>query len=431
MLFVEIVVVAFLILVNGFLAMSEIALVSSRPARLHTLVEQGVVGARRASQLVSDPARFLSTVQIGITLVGILSGAFSGATLGMRLAGWLDASGVPAPVAETVGIGVVVVVITYCALIVGELVPKQFALQNPEAIAARVAPVMIFLSRLGAPLVWLLSVSGKAVLRAIGRQIERPRVSDEEIEALIAEAESAGLIDPDERRMIASVMRLGDREVRSIMSPRSDVDWVDLAAEQPAIFRSLRKTQHSHLPAADGDPDRMIGMIRTRELMSAMLGDKAVEPQQLIQTAPVIGDRASALEALTVMRESSVPFALVEDETGRFQGVLTPVDILDAIAGVIRMEWEDEPKAVRREDGSWLFAGSIPVTDMAAKLGVSLPSETEGQTLATFMQSRFGRLPATGEAVEVSGWRFEIVDLDGRRIDKVLATAVAADRPVA
>lgn len=422
MLFAEIAVVAVLIVVNGFLAMSEIALVSSRPARLKVMAERGVAGARRALRLAADPARFLSTVQIGITMVGILSGAFSGATLGVRLSEWLAGFGLSVAVAELLGIGSVVVLITYCALIVGELVPKQMALRNPEAIAARVAPAMLLLSRFAAPLVWVLSVSGRAVLRATGQDGgSRRDITDEEIEALLAEAENLGQIEPDERRMMAGVLQLGDRTVGQIMCPREEVDWIDLAADAETIREALIATEHSHLPAARGDPAKMVGIVRNRELLSALLRDQPLRPHMLLRDAPVVKEHAGALDVLAALREAGVPLALVEDEEGGFRGVVSPVDILDAVAGVIRLGPDGDPDAVRRPDGSWLLSGSLPVADMAATLGMELPPAVGQATVAGFVQARFGRLPGVGETVDAFGWRFEVVDRDGRRIDKVLA----------
>ncbi len=427
MILVEAAIILTLIAVNGFLAMSEIAVVSSRPARLRALAERDVAGAHQASKLAADPARFLSTVQIGITLVGVFSGAFSGATVGARLAAWLAELGVSPGLAETLGIGSVVVFVTYLALVVGELVPKQVALQNPERIAARVARTMQWLARLAAPAVAILSVSGKAVLRLAGRNTARAaRVTDEEIEALIAEAESAGLIEADERHMIAGVLRLGDKTVAQIMCPREQVDWLDLTAGESATQRALIATEHSHLPAAEGDPRSMLGVVRHRELLSTLLRDETLELTKLVRPAPVVSEHASALAVLATLRTASVPLALVEDESGAFRGVVSPVDVLEAIAGVVRLDDDDEPAAVRRADGSWLLAGSMPAEAMAERLRVALSPDLQGATVAAFIQARFGRLPKTGETVESLGWRFEVVDLDGRRIDKVLATV--ADR---
>src|SRR6478735_4471728 len=267
MLFFELLIVVALILLNGVLAMAELAVVSSRRARLQALVNREVVGARRALALASDPGRFLSTVQIGITLNGVLSGAFSGATLGQRLVQGFVAVGLSPAIAEIVGVGLVVAAITYVSLIVGELVPKQIALRDPERVAVRLAPAMTLLAKVASPAVWLLDVSGRLVLRALGygRQVEQ-RVTDEEIKTLIAEAETAGVIEPSERAMIAGVMRLGDRPVRAVMTPRRDVDMVDLSADPATIRRTLLESAHSRLPVHDGAPDDMLGVLQAKDL---------------------------------------------------------------------------------------------------------------------------------------------------------------------
>jgi putative hemolysin len=429
MLFVELAIIAALIAINGFLAMTEIALVSSRPARLSALAEQGVAGARQAALLAADPARFLSTVQIGITLVGILSGAFSGATLGSRLALSLAEAGLSPSLANTLGIGTVVVLITYVALVVGELVPKQLALQNPEAIASRVASTMHILSRAALPAVWVLSGSGRALLRLAGRkQTGQARVTDEELEALVAEAESVGLIEADERQLIAGVLRLGDKAVGQIMTRRDQVNWIDLSADAAETKRALIATEHSHLPVCRGASTRMLGVIRNRELLSALLRDEPLEPSKLVRPAPVVTEHASAFAVLATLRKASVPLALVEDEAGDFQGVVSPVDILDAIAGVVRHDLDDEPAAVRRADGSWLIAGSMPAAEMMERLELALTAELKNKTVGVLMQDLFGRLPETGEATTWRGYRLEVVDLDGRRVDKVLATRLAPPR---
>ena len=272
MLFFELLIVVALILLNGVLAMAELAVVSSRRARLQALVNREVLGARRALALASDPGRFLSTVQIGITLNGVLSGAFSGATLGQRLVQWFVAVGLSTASAEIVGVGLVVAAITYVSLIVGELVPKQIALRDPERVAVRLAPAMTLLAKVASPAVWLLDVSGRLVLRALGygRQVEQ-RVTDEEIKILIAEAETAGVIEPSERAMIAGVMRLGDRPVRAVMTPRRDVDMVDLSADPATIRRALLESAHSRLPVHDGAPDDMLGVLQAKDLLEAYL----------------------------------------------------------------------------------------------------------------------------------------------------------------
>ncbi|MCO6393055.1 DUF21 domain-containing protein [Aliihoeflea aestuarii] len=430
MLTIEIAIVVVLICVNGVLAMSELAVVSSRPARLRAMMDDGVSGSSSALKLAGDPGRFLSTVQIGITMVGILSGAFSGATLGLRLSEWLLTIGVPARAASPLGVGVVVAVITYGSLIIGELVPKQIALKNPERVAVRIAPTMKMLSRIAAPLVWLLDISGKTVLRLLGQdQEDGQKVTDEEINALIAEAESSGVIETDERRMIAGVMRLADRSVRAIMTQRLDVDWLDVDADAETTRRKLTDAQHSHLPTAEGGMDGMIGIVRARDVLGRVLTGEEIDLRALVRTVPIVHDYTDALDVLATLRQADIPMALVHDEYGNFEGLVTPTDILGAIAGVFRFDdEEEEPMAVSRADGSWLLAGSMAADDMADQLSIKLPARRTYETVAGFVLSQLNHLPETGETVEALGWRFEVVDLDGRRIDKVLAVPLLADQ---
>jgi putative hemolysin len=424
MLSIELAIVVVLVLVNGLLAMSELAIVSSRPARLRTLVDRGVTGSRRALVLASDPGRFLSIVQIGITLVGVLSGAFSGATLGTRLTAWLIAQGVPGGIADVLGVGIVVAAITYGSLIVGELVPKQIALRDPERVAVKVAPAMTVLAQIAAPLVWLLDASGRAVLRLLGHngQVEE-RVTEDELKTLIAEAETAGVLESDERKMISGVMRLGDRAVRGVMTPRTEVDWIDLALSEAEVREVLMHTQHSRLPVGDGGVDAMIGVVQARELLVALLAGGPLDVRGHVRAAPIVHDNADALDVLAVLRNAEVPMALIHDEYGHFEGVVSPADLMEAITGSFRADIEEgEPAAVQRDDGSWLLAGYMPADEMADQLGILLPQDRNYETVAGFVLSRLHHLPATGESVTTLGWRFEVVDLDGRRIDKILAT---------
>jgi len=425
MVYLEIAIVVVLICVNGLLAMSELAVVSARPARLKAMIDRGVKGAGRALALGANPGRFLSTVQIGITLVGVLSGAFSGATLGERLTDMLVAWGMSPGVATPLGVGVVVAAITYGSLIVGELVPKQIALRDPEGIAVMVAPAMTILSKVALPLVFLLDFSGRAVLWLLGQHGEsEEKVTDEEIKMLVAEAEHHGTIESDERRMIAGVMRLGDRAVRAVMTPRTEIDWLNLEWDEAAAKKMLMETQHSRLPVGEGVVDNMIGVVQTRDLLAAMLAGQGFDPRKHVRTAPIVHDQADALDVLTTLKESEVPVALVHDEYGHFEGIVTPADILEAITGVFRsdLDEEDEPPAVRREDGSWLLAGYMQADEMAEQLGIDLPENRDYETVAGYILSHLHRLPATGECVDAEGWRFEVVDLDGRRIDKVIAS---------
>lgn len=305
MLYLEIGIVVVLICVNGLLAMSELAIVSSRPARLKSMIDRNIKGAGRALALGADPGKFLSTVQIGITLVGVLSGAFSGATLGLRLTGTLISAGVSANIANALGVGVVVALITYGSLIIGELVPKQIALRNPEGVAVRVAPAMTILSKIGAPLVWLLDISGRGVLWLLGQRGEsEEKVTDEEIKMLVAEAEHHGTIESDERRMIAGVMRLGDRAVRAVMTPRTEVDWMNLQWDEPTARKMLMETQHSRLPVGEGSVDAMVGVVQTREILAAMLAGRAFDPRRHVREAPIVHDQADALDVLATLRRS-------------------------------------------------------------------------------------------------------------------------------
>ncbi|MCC2688604.1 MAG: corC [Rhizobiaceae bacterium] len=424
MVYAEIAIVFILICVNGLLAMSELAVVSSRPARLKAMIDRNVKGAGRALALGANPGRFLSTVQIGITLVGVLSGAFSGATLGERLAGQLLSLGVPANAADALGVGIVVAVITYGSLIIGELVPKQIALRDPEGIAVRVAPAMGVLSKVSLPLVWLLDFSGRALLWLLGQHGEsEEKVTDEEIKMLVAEAEHHGTIESDERRMIAGVMRLGDRAVRAVMTPRTEVDWLNLEWDEATCRRMLIATQHSRLPAGEGVVDAMVGVIQTRDILAAMLAGESFDPRRHVRPAPIVHDQADALDVLTTLKESQVPMALVHDEYGHFEGIVSPADILESIAGVFRADAdEDHPPVVRREDGSFLLAGYMQADEMADHLGIDLPENRDYETVAGYVLSHMHHLPATGETVDAQGWRFEVVDLDGRRIDKLIAS---------
>lgn len=430
MLYLELLIVAALICINGLLAMAELAIVSSRRARLQALVDRNVRGSRRALALASDPGRFLSTVQIGITLVGVLSGAFSGATLGLRLADFLASIGFPAGAAEAAGVGLVVAAITYASLIIGELVPKQIALRNPERIAVKVAPAMTVLERIASPLVWLLDVSGRLVLRALRHEAQpEHRVTDEEIRSLIAEAETAGVIEPGERAMIAGVMRLGDRPVRAVMTPRREVDMIDVSGEPGDIRRSIVQSAHSRLPVHEGDPEEILGVVQAKDLLDACLRGDDPDVRAHVRTAPFVPDTADALDVLDVIKNSTVHIALVHDEYGHFEGVVTNADILEAIVGEFRTdEGPAEPDAVRREDGSWLLAGSMPVDEMADRLSIAIPQERAYHTAAGFVLNGLGYLPDVGESFDAQSWRFEVVDLDGRRIDKILARRIAGGR---
>ncbi len=430
MLIIEISTVVVLIVLNGLLALSELAVVSSRPGRLKILVQKGTNGSRRAVALAADPGRFLSTVQIGITLIGIIAGAFSGATLAGRLTVWLMEQGMTEQVAEPVAYGSVVTLITYLSLIVGELVPKQIALRNPEKIACLVAPAMTILSRVASPLVSLLDFSGRMLLRLLGqRSVPASRVTDEEIKTLVAEAESAGVLEPEERAMITRVMRLADRPVRAVMTPRHDVDMIDLADDDETNRKLIIETSHSRLPVYEGSADAVLGVIQAKDMLDDCLQNKPLNVRQSVRGAPVVPDTMDTLDVVALLKSSPVHIGLVHDEYGHFQGVVTSADILEAIVGEFRHE-EDvgEPDLVRRPDGSYLVSGGMSADELAETFAIPLPQDRSYHTVAGLALSGFGKLPEVGESVRMHGWQFEVVDMDGRRIDKILLTRAVPRR---
>ena len=423
MLSLELVVVFLLIVVNGLLSMSELAVVSSRPARLSLLASRGVRGAERALALSSNPGKFLSTVQIGITLVGILSGAFSGATLGQRLTQWLIQLGLSSRIADVVGVGIVVTIITYATLIVGELVPKQVALRDPERIAVKVAPAMDWLARISLPLVMLLDLSGKLILTLLGRSGEAEEtISEAEIHHLVREAESAGVLEPGEKEMIAGVMRLGDRPVGAVMTPRTEVDEIDLKEDPETIRKIVSNSPHSRFPVSDGDRDQPIGVLQAKDLLVAYMNEPTPDLKALVREAPIIPASADARDVLAILKAGPVHIGLVHDEYGSFEGVVTAADILESIVGAFHSEeGPPEPAYMRRADGSFLVSGWMPADEFGDLLAVTLPAH-RFNTVAGLVLQHFNELPNVGAAFDLGAWHIEVVDLDGRRIDKILAS---------
>ncbi|MEH6952616.1 hemolysin family protein [Nitrobacter sp. NHB1] len=426
MLAVEIGIVTALIVINGLLSMSELAVVSSRPARLTGLVQKGVKGSRRALALASDPGKFLSTVQIGITLIGVLSGAFSGATLGLRLTNSFVQLGLSQGVAHAAGVGAVVTIITYASLIVGELVPKQIALRDPEAVAVRVAPYMVLLAKISLPLVWLLDRSGKSLLWLLGQRGDaEEKISEEEIHTLVVEAENAGILEPGEKEMIAGVMRLGDLPVGAVMTPRHEVSMIDLSDTSEAIRAAFSDSPHSRLPVFDGDRNAALGIVQAKDLLDDYLSGRTPDTRQLIRQAPIIPETLDARDVVSILRDSPVHMGLVHDEYGTFQGVVTSADILESIVGSFHTEeGPGELAVVRRGGGSYLISGWMPAIEFAQLLDIPLPASRKYQTFAGFLLQQFGTIPNVGEKIDAHGWRFEIVDLDGRRIAKVLVAKI-------
>jgi putative hemolysin len=421
MLVVELAVVVGLIVLNGFLAMSELALVSAKRPLLEQMAREGSRGAGVALELTREPGRFLSAVQIGITLVGIIAGAFSGATIAERGDAWLESQGMPTRFAEPVAFSVVIVTITYLSVVLGELVPKQVGLRNAERAAAIVARPMQLLAMVASPVVSLLDVSARFGLRLLGQsRTQDTGVTDKEIMTMIDEAERTGLVEPEERSMISRVMRLGDRSVRAIMTPRPDIEWIDLRDSDDEIRDAIRGAGHGRMLVADGDIDGIIGAIPVRAALVALMDDGVSAMWVLVEKVPAVSDRLGAIDVVEQLRQSPLNLVLVVDEHGSVEGIVTEGDILKTI--VADIEEDDGPRITQRDDGSLLIDGSLPVDELAERLGIPLPPNQAYHTVAGFALARMRRLPKVGESFHYGLWRFEIVDVDGQRIDKVLVT---------
>ena len=421
----DLVLILALVALNGLLSMSELAIVSAREARLKAMAKAGSSGAQCAIDLAAEPGRFLSTVQIGITLIGILAGAYSGASLGTPVAQRLALLGLDPETAQTVGFGLVIVVTTYASLVIGELVPKQFALRNPEGIAAIMARPLGWLSKITRPFVWLLDMTSALIFRALGLNREAKNVvTAEELHLVVAEAQTAGVLDEEERAIISGIVRLADRPVREVMTPRTDIDWIDIGCGREEIRSALKATPHSRLPVTDGSVDNIVGVVSTRDMLSALLDGEELNLRTLSRTAPVIPDLMDAMDALAVLRSAEVPLALVHDEYGHLDGIVTPGSILAALAGAFANDLDEgeDPPCVEREDGSWLVSGAASADLLSDRLGISMPGDRDYSTVAGFALSVLKKIPETGETFKFDNHRFEVVDMDGRKIDKLLVS---------
>ena len=420
----DVIIILALVALNGVLSMSELAIVSSREARLKAMAKGGSSGAQCALQLASNPGRFLSTVQIGITLVGILAGAYSGAALGGPVGERIALLGFEAETAETIGFAIVIVLTTFASVVIGEIVPKQFALRSPEPIAVLVAQPMRWLSTATGPIVWLLDQTSKLIFRLLGLNRESENtVTAEELHLVVAEAQTAGVLEESERAIISGIVRLADRPVREVMTPRPEVDWIDVNSSLEELRAALDGTPHSRIPIAEGSADNIVGVLQTRDLVEALLDGREINLRDLARSAPIIPDLMDAMDALAVLRSADVPLALVHDEYGHFDGIVTPGSLLAALAGAFAHDTEeDEPPLVEREDGSWLVSGAASADLLEDRLGVNMPQDRDYSTVAGFALSVLKRLPQTCETFSYDGWKFEVVDMDGRKIDKLLAS---------
>ncbi|WP_414900355.1 hemolysin family protein [Sphingomonas flavalba] len=422
----DVAIILALIALNGLFAMSELAIVSARRPRLQAMEKAGRPGARAALALAADPGKFLSTVQIGITLIGIVAGAYSGASLGGPVAERIARLGVDPAHARTIGFALVIGLTTYASLIVGELVPKQIALRTPEPIAVFMAKPMLWLARLTAPIVWLLDRSSSLIFRLIGLKRERDaRVTAEELQLIVAEASRSGVIEESERAIISGVVRLADRPVREVMTPRNQIDWIDVNADAATVAARLAETPHTRLPVADGSVDDVVGVLQSRDVMAALVAGRPLHLRALMRPVQAVPDQLDAMDALEALRAAEVPMVVVHDEYGHLDGILTPADLLIAIAGEFVSDRDEgtDPDLVEREDGSLLVSGAMYADTLAERLGITLPDDRDYATVAGFALSVLRRLPTVGEHFVEQRWRFEIVDMDGRKIDKLLVTA--------
>ena len=425
----DLVIIAGLIVLNGVFAMSELAIVSARTGTLQTRAQKGNRAAQTALELAADPGKFLSTVQIGITLIGIIAGAYSGASLGEPVGERLAAAGFPADFADQAGFALVIALTTYASLVIGELVPKQVALRAAVPISIIMARPMKILSKVAAPLVWLLDASSGLLIRLLGvRPGGQSAVTAEELHMLFAEATRTGVIEHEQHQMLQGVVRLAQRPVREVMTPRNQLDWIDADADLETIRADIADSSHSLMPIAEGSPDKVIGVAKVREILALMVAGEAVDLRAIARKAEVVPDQLDAVDALRVLQQADVAMAMVHDEYGHLDGIVTPVDVLTALVGDFASDQEhgEAPGVIEREDGSLLISGSLSADALGDRLGLDYGDDREFATAAGFALAVLKKLPEEGEVFTEQGWRFEVIDMDGRRIDKLL---VSEDAP--
>jgi len=424
----ELIFIAFLIAMNNILAMTEAALLAVRKARLQQHVNEGDKKAAIALKLVENPNQFLSVIQIGITLIDVLTGAVTGATLAVMLARFFNNIPVLAPYSDNIGFVLGVLVITYFSIILGELVPKRLAIQDPERIASRYAQPMLLLTKLLAPVVRFLSFSTNLVLRLVGiRPSLEPPVTEEEIHVLLDQGTQAGIFEEAEQDMVAGVFRLNDRRVYSLMTPRTEILWLDVRDTPDKILKKLDEGPYSRFPVCQGSLDNVLGIVKARKLLTRSLAGETIHLKECLSPALFIPETTFASRALEVFKESNKEMVLVIDEFGGVTGLLTINDVLEEIVGDIEVS---EPQVTQRQDGSWLLDGMLDIDEFKELFHLGLlPNENDYETLAGFVMTSLGRIPQSADRFEWEGLRFEVVDMDGRRVDKVLVTTLPA-RPV-
>jgi putative hemolysin len=428
----EILLILILIISNGIFSGSEIAVVSARKVRLEQLAQQGNRKARVAFKLANSPNDFLSTVQIGITLIGILSGAVGGATLAQRLKPLFDKISTLQPYSQGISVAIVVTIITYLSLVIGELVPKRIALNAPEQIACLIASPMRFLSGLTAPLVNILGLSTDTLLNLLGITVSNePDITEEEIKVLIRQGAESGMFEEAEHNMVERVFRLGDRPIKAMMTPRPDVIWLDIQSSLEENLQKVMESNYSRFPVGRGSLDKCTGFIRIHKLLIAQLSGQKNPLEDFIQQPLYVPENTRALSVIGQFKETGVHIALVTDEYGGIEGLVTLNDLMEAIVGDLpSLEHEEEPLIIEREDGSWLLDGSLDIDDLKNLLEKDFlleEAKNPFHTLAGFIIHFLEHIPQSGEYFEWNGLRFEIVDMDGTRVDKVLVTIVVSE----
>ncbi len=424
----ELFALAFLIILNGLLAMSEIALVAARKARLMKLAADGDSAAAVALKLGEDPTKFLSTIQIGITSIGILNGIVGEAVLAAPLATWLQTFGVASSTASIGATAGVVIVITYVSIVIGELVPKRIGQLNPEAIARLVARPMVTLAFLTRPFVLLLSWSTHAILRIMGvRLVNNSGVTEEEIHAMLEEGSESGVIEQHQHEMVRNVFRLDDRQLGSLMIPRSALVYVDVRKTPEENIQMMIESEHSRFPVCDGGLNNLLGVVHAKQAFACLAKGEKPDFTEQLHPCVYVPETLTGMELLEQFRASSMQMAFVIDEYGEVEGIVTLQDVLEAVTGEFTTHNADDAWAVQRHDGSWLLDGAIPIPEMKDRLTLkTVPEEDKGRfhTVSGMIMLLLGRVPATSDRVQWDGWMFEVVDMDGKRIDKVLATPI-------
>jgi putative hemolysin len=422
----EIALLFSLILINGVLAMSEVALLTSKRSKLSAMASKGKKSATTALRISEDPTQFLSTIQIGITSIGLLSGIVGESIFAEPLSIWLQGLLVPKPIADVTATIFVVVIVTYVAITVGELVPKRIGQTRPEQISAFIARPMLVLSKATRPFVWILSVSTNTLLRLFGvGKHQQATVTEDEIEAILDEGSVAGLIEDQERELVKNVFRLDDRKLGSLMVPRSEIVFIDINASEAESFDVIAQSVRSKIPVCDSNLDSIIGVLSAKTALSSVARGQKLSLQENLEPPLYVPETLTGMDLLEQFKASKTHIAFVVDEYGSLEGLVTIQDIFDTLIGEIVTDGEEDTAPVQRDDGSWLFEGDTPIPEFMDSLVIDqVPEQDKGRyhTVSGLILLLLGRMPVAGDSVVIEGWKLEVVDMDGRRIDKILAT---------